>query len=68
MTAVNDHSEKFIRYMDKLGISLGDHIEVVEVEEYDVHVGHHQWQSGISDQQGRGRKHLYHLGNPLLCL
>ncbi|MBK6824719.1 MAG: metal-dependent transcriptional regulator [Saprospiraceae bacterium] len=35
ITAVNDHSEKFIRYMDKLGISLGDHIEIVEIEEYD---------------------------------
>jgi DtxR family Mn-dependent transcriptional regulator len=35
ITAVNDHSEKFIRYMNKIGLQIGDQIHIEEVEEYD---------------------------------
>lgn len=35
ITAVNDHSEKFIRYMNKIGLRIGDQIHISEVEEYD---------------------------------
>ncbi len=35
ITAVNDHSEKFIRYMNKIGLQIGDPIHIVEIEEYD---------------------------------
>lgn len=35
ITAVNDHSERFIRYMNKLGLKIGDHIQVRETEDYD---------------------------------
>ena len=35
ITAVNDHSEKFIRYMNKIGLQIGDPIYIVEIEEYD---------------------------------
>ncbi|MBK9271833.1 MAG: metal-dependent transcriptional regulator [Saprospiraceae bacterium] len=35
ITAINDQSEKFIKYMDKLGLRIGDALLPIELEEYD---------------------------------
>ncbi|MBK7231805.1 MAG: metal-dependent transcriptional regulator [Saprospiraceae bacterium] len=35
ITAINDQSEKFIKYMDKLGLKIGDRLVPLDFEEYD---------------------------------
>jgi DtxR family Mn-dependent transcriptional regulator len=35
ITAVNDHSDVFLKYLTKLGIHIGDEIKVIEIAEYD---------------------------------
>src|SRR5688572_12674301 len=34
-TGVTDHSSAFLNYLDKIGLSLGDAVKVIEVEAYD---------------------------------
>ena len=35
MTGVVDHSDKFLQYLDRISISLGDEIKIQGIEEYD---------------------------------
>src|SRR5436190_155085 len=34
-TGVTDHSAAFLKYLDKIGLSLGDTIKIKQVEEFD---------------------------------
>ena len=38
MTGVVDHSEKFLRYLDNIGVSLGNSIKVKDIIDYDKSV------------------------------
>jgi len=35
ISGVTDHSDKFLKYLTKLGITIGDEIEILEVADYD---------------------------------
>jgi DtxR family Mn-dependent transcriptional regulator len=56
ISGVTDHSEKFLKYLTKLGITIGDEMLILEIAEYDnslqVVINNHA-QLYISDEVGK---------------